>query len=90
MVSEYIDLKLDGYDFKLMKCEVWSVNIATQGSSSSNKMLLICALDMSSSIVAKRMTKTLELFDGYKNVSVFRIKDRKEFKAKIEQSSQSG
>ena len=55
IVIDSVDVKLDGYDYKLVKCEICSSDVTADNS----KSILVCALDRSSSKVAKGMRDLL-------------------------------
>jgi hypothetical protein len=66
-----VDIKLDGFDYKFVKCEVYSPYVEVGVSKSP----FICALDRSSSKVAKGMYDLLVLSDEGESASIFHIKD---------------
>jgi hypothetical protein len=81
-----VDVKLDGYNYKLVKCVLHNCSgIESQRFSTS---LYICSLDRTSSAVAKGMYNLLRLADESERASIFIVRNVRRLKNKIEEELQ--
>jgi hypothetical protein len=89
-----VAIKLNGYDFDLVKCSVSSVGTvggyageSTGGintiSSNYSKAIYILSTNKSSTEIAKKMQDLLKLYDASETIAIFSVKDFKILEKRI-------